>query len=558
MQARSSLSSVSERGQKSEGSQALSSLNSTDVSTSHWTRLHPVNSPEMRFGAAMTFDAADGYVLMFGGFGPGGAFGYGFLNQTWIFENETWTELHPVMSPSPRVSPAMTYDPADGYVVLFGGCGVVLVSTSSCPPALNDTWTYRNGVWVNITPTVSPPARYLAGMTYDEADGYVLLFGGESTSSQALGDTWEFRHGTWTELTPTDSPGPRDAFTLTYDASDGYVLLFGGVAFPDTWAYASGNWVNITTTIAPSPRFATESAFDPSAGFVVLFSGLPFAGGPLNDTWLFKGGVWTNVTSNVSPTWRSGSSLTFDSGTGQVILFGGATGNDTLLNDTWAYETAAILVSNPSVTFAIDPPSCGPIKFDGQPFSNGTSGLFASGYYLAQLNLCAGYRFQGWNASSGIIPQDPNSLVTEVSVAASGTLEAKYAAVYSIVAKITPANCGALELGDELLASGAETNLTSGSYEAIAPACLNLLFSNWESSGGVFVAESKNSSTTVMISGPGDIGANYISRGTAGNSLVLEYLGVGFVAGGGSLGAVWLIDRRCRSRKHGVAPIQSP
>jgi hypothetical protein len=79
----------------------------------------------------------------------------------------------------------MSYDEGSGNVVLFGGLGSSL---------LNDTWalSYDGSeyIWQDLTAAAGtpPPARSEACMSYDEASGNVVLFGGSGGS--LLDDTW--------------------------------------------------------------------------------------------------------------------------------------------------------------------------------------------------------------------------------------------------------------------------------------------------------------------------------------------------------------------------------
>jgi hypothetical protein len=45
------------------------------------------------------------------------------LGDTWTWDGSTWTQQHPVPSPSARTDASMAYDAATGTVVLFGGGG---------------------------------------------------------------------------------------------------------------------------------------------------------------------------------------------------------------------------------------------------------------------------------------------------------------------------------------------------------------------------------------------------------------------------------------------------
>jgi hypothetical protein len=156
-----------------------------------WTQLAPVSSPAARAWGSMAYDAKDGYVVLFGGDDPivGGLFG-----GTWTFAHGKWTQLHPNLEPAAREYSSMTYDATDGYLVLFGGGGHNIV--------FHDTWTYVNGNWTKLSPPSYPISRFSASMTYDSGDGYALLFGGIGPGPRGndLNDTWSFVGGNWTQV----------------------------------------------------------------------------------------------------------------------------------------------------------------------------------------------------------------------------------------------------------------------------------------------------------------------------------------------------------------------
>ena len=128
--------------------------------------------------ASYAYDAKDGYVLAFGG-------DYNYPNSvsyptqsSWAYQDGLWTELEApahgpgdwasmqcyqyhngvntsnlVPCPNPRSSASMVYDPADGYVVLFGGMLANRYFGSTYgwrSTELNDTWTYSGGNWTRI------------------------------------------------------------------------------------------------------------------------------------------------------------------------------------------------------------------------------------------------------------------------------------------------------------------------------------------------------------------------------------------------------------------------
>ena len=71
----------------------------------------------------------------------------------------------------------MAYDTNDSYVLLFGG----LSEPQHNAPLLDDVWTFNGSVWTNLTANPMPPFSSSMAMTYDQKDGYVLLFRGRGS-----------------------------------------------------------------------------------------------------------------------------------------------------------------------------------------------------------------------------------------------------------------------------------------------------------------------------------------------------------------------------------------
>ena len=80
---------------------------------SDWTQHTGQGSPESSSGVA--YDAANENVVSFGGFDDD------YLDETEVWDGTTWSYRNPVHSPKPRDNPGMTYDAAVGRLVLFGG-----------------------------------------------------------------------------------------------------------------------------------------------------------------------------------------------------------------------------------------------------------------------------------------------------------------------------------------------------------------------------------------------------------------------------------------------------
>src|SRR2546427_3100970 len=300
-------------------SAAAAPLLSAASSAQGWTQLGPAH-PSTSLLGGIAYDSADGYVVLFGG-----ATSIGSVDgETWKYSRGAWNQITPNSSPPARFGAAMTYDTVDGYILLFGGF-------DSAFQPLRDTWKFSTGAWTNITSSSGPSARAVPSMAYDalSADQYVVLFGGTpvfpsagGTIVSAFKDTWKFSLGSWTNITMVTGPSPRAGASISYDAADGYILLFGGqspTAFlGDTWKFSTGSWTSILVSNNPGKRILGSMAYDAAAGdgYVVLFGGAnnTISTGfkdVLRDTWKFSSGSWTNITTSAGPGGQFGPPIVF-------------------------------------------------------------------------------------------------------------------------------------------------------------------------------------------------------------------------------------------------------
>lgn len=108
---------------------------------------------------------------------------------------------------------AMAYDAADGYVVLFGGLiGQFKIGNAVYDQCASDTWTYKDGDWLNLS-IAGPPPSCAPAMAYDSSAGVVVEYGGvdeydpSCQCEQVWNQTWTFSRGAWSEL---QIPKPGD------------------------------------------------------------------------------------------------------------------------------------------------------------------------------------------------------------------------------------------------------------------------------------------------------------------------------------------------------------
>jgi PKD repeat protein len=193
--------------------------------------------------------------------------------------------------------------------------------------------------WAQICSTCAPSARSLGMMAYDSADGYVVLYGGESSSGSFDSDTWTYSAGTWTQDTASTFPPARVAGAFAWDGADNELVLFGGANYygtedSDTWTFAGGVWTQAHPSTVPQARYASGMTYDAADGYLVMYGGYTTAAGGANgkgwpefgDLWEFKAGQWTSLPMQGTlgtPTYLSDPNMAYDAYDGYVVLFGG-------------------------------------------------------------------------------------------------------------------------------------------------------------------------------------------------------------------------------------------
>ncbi len=312
------------------------------------TALSP--QPPERSYATMAFDGSDGYVVLFGGVGAT------TLGDTWTFLGGQWTNQTNAVAPGPppaRWGGGLAYDRQDGYLALFGGM-------SASGTLLADTWSYSGGAWSNLTGSArGPPApRYETAMAWDDADQEIVLTDGYDSVGAFLNDTWTFQNGRWNDVSGAASPLPpaRSLSSLTYDGAAGFLLEFGGYgasgARNDTWTFQNNQWTDLTSSLAraPSARGSAAAMEDTIAWtqrgpstvpFLLLFGGdyvpCPTCGTRgLNDTWVFE-----------SPSTASGSAAPPSAEVGQPVAFtGAASGGTPPYTLAWTFADGSVSIGS--------------------------------------------------------------------------------------------------------------------------------------------------------------------------------------------------------------------
>ncbi len=196
-----------------------------------------VKGPFGDYGQVMVHDVESDLIILYGGANwgrieQGNHLG---LSGTWIYDPtaDEWSQLDIGPSPPGRVHHSMVYDSQSDKVILFGGSP----GFASDEDLYGDTWAFdgNTGIWTEMSPTVSPPAREGALMWYDPSADLVFLFGGTKAGGlpwEILGgeELWgyDFESNTWTLFRLDLNPGYRSDGAVIFDIEKSVAMLFGG------------------------------------------------------------------------------------------------------------------------------------------------------------------------------------------------------------------------------------------------------------------------------------------------------------------------------------------
>ncbi|HTS48449.1 MAG TPA: kelch repeat-containing protein [Bryobacteraceae bacterium] len=228
----------------------------------NWTQLAVSNTPPARSLAAMAYDGGHSDVVMFGGVYEvlGGYTVAQSLRDTWVLNGLNWTQQSPQAASSAGEGCSMTYDAASGQVVLFGGENES--GGNRIPNA--ETWVWDGMNWTKKSPPNAPSARYQHAAAFDAAHSQIVLFGGADTK-RANSETWIWDGANWTQESPQASPSARLSHSMAYDTQHGQVVLFGGEdaggnLFGDTWT-----WVGSSVTLPTITSVISASGYGGAA-----------------------------------------------------------------------------------------------------------------------------------------------------------------------------------------------------------------------------------------------------------------------------------------------------
>ncbi len=330
---------------------------------SSWTNITPTTNPTGVEQAAMAYYPTDHEVILFGGY----TYANGWARDTWAFADGAWTPVilnkscTATTCPSPRGGAMMAFDPARDALVLFGGYNSTVFSRGII---FDDTWLFQNGTWSNITATAgTPPSpRFAGAMVYDPSDNYDLLFGGSTGFGSPLGDTWAFADGTWENLTsaswsvtgsPPTEPYPRSDAAIANSPS-GWVLMYGGISGTTYVENACDDGVENGAGEQGIAWWFHDGAWTEQAGYGDTETGpcMPIIKRPESSALQSTTGPEAGTPIANPPCGRIEAALGWSPKNNRFVLYGGygpshqaqlsnCSGTNEYLADTWLYNAAA-------------------------------------------------------------------------------------------------------------------------------------------------------------------------------------------------------------------------
>ncbi len=299
-------------------------------------RLASTGGPSQRVNFGLSFDAQRGVMTLFGGTPASSS--STLYDDTWEWDDGTWTERTPTIRPEARHACAMAYDSLRGVTVLYGG--IVNASTNA---STETTWEWNGTQWYRYTQPPRPNARWGAAMAFDSARGVMVLHGGNGApfSATAPGETWEYDGALWTRRTYPAAPNNQAQHAMAYDAQRARTVLFGNKG---TWEWDGTDWLERFPATSPGSPSQLAMAYDAKHGRTIAHGGLEFSVRSAR-TWSWDGADWTGepVTSPAQNTSFPG--VGYDEARDRVVVFGGrevfSAGHGTpvtILNNNDTYE----------------------------------------------------------------------------------------------------------------------------------------------------------------------------------------------------------------------------
>lgn len=148
--------------------------------------------PSARNGAALSFDPSLKTMVLFGGSTRDKQYGAA-TGETWTWNGQQWSKME-MDQPANMFNSTMTYQLPEQRLIRFGGW--------NGKARTDETWFFQNNSWTQLETNEQPAARNHSQMIYDQENQQLVLFGGHN-GEWVFGDLWIFKENRWKQLIRT-------------------------------------------------------------------------------------------------------------------------------------------------------------------------------------------------------------------------------------------------------------------------------------------------------------------------------------------------------------------
>lgn len=349
---------------------------------------------------------------------------------------------------------------------------------------------YGGTLTANLTATPRYDVHMITGPA---ACGYIE-FNGELYTT---GDTTVVPAGTYNiEAVPCANFSPGNGWGYLWGTGGGAGLTVASPNGPSTTVTISGNGT-LQALFTSFNEYGLSFSTGPTSCGTIYVAGFGFTNGQSMNGALSPG------IYNISAVPCGGYTFSQWTYSGSVAVTNPGD-SSTTMNYTGGSILGALFFAGSSfdtVTFSVNPATCGSILFDGGSYTNGQSvKVSVGGTFPISANPCNTYHFVAWSGTPSLSIASTTAASTTVTVNSNGQLNVSYAYAtphYTVTFYTGPTTCGSITVNATKPTTATFTNGQSSTfvpgvrYNLTANPCGNT-FSYWNVGGGA-----------ALVSGPG-------------------------------------------------------
>jgi hypothetical protein len=178
-----------------------------------------------------------------------------YCSGTWLYRASGWNRTSLPTPCDEGLGSVMAFDQGSNEMVLLGTGGSANCNAIPC----NATWFLGPAGWNYRSLQPNPPMTFpgLSSMSYDAADGYLVVYGGrtiQGTTTQLTDRTWTYQNATWAELPlPPSSPAPVSLLPYVAVGAVIVAVVLGVGLWWRRWKALSSKYEPSARDLPPSP-----------------------------------------------------------------------------------------------------------------------------------------------------------------------------------------------------------------------------------------------------------------------------------------------------------------